>query len=45
VCSRFGLAHRTLQARVVRQLLSALCDPQKALTAHYGALVRCVIGQ
>ena len=29
VCARFGFEYRTLRARVMRQLVAALCDPSK----------------
>jgi len=39
VCARFGSSYKTLQPRVTRTLVSALLDPTRPLTTHYGAAV------
>ncbi|EOX93399.1 hypothetical protein QUC31_004118 [Theobroma cacao] len=38
ICKRFGHVYNTLQTRLTKTLLSALLDPKRALTQHYGAI-------
>ncbi|RIB06222.1 hypothetical protein C2G38_2278195 [Gigaspora rosea] len=39
ICDRFGMEYNTLQPRVIKTLLSALTDPTKSLSTHYGCIV------